>query len=247
MKRSHIAIGCALAAATSTFGQLVAVDNFNDGNDNGWGHLDLLPPPYGPTNYNVVSGEYVLSSSQPIGPIPQQVPTAAFWQSSVGDPFFANGTLTMDVRANNGQTSVFSMLRANPLVGDAYSFSANPVLNTVYISRVIGLGITDIASAPFTFTPGQDYTLEASAINSTLSLKIWISGGSVPASPQVTVSDSALTSGAIGLGIFKWTSGPDGELSGAFDDVSFNSVPSPATGLALLGGLAVMRRRTRAH
>lgn len=242
------AIACALAAlslSSRVSAQLVLVDDFNDGNDAGWGHLDLLPGPFGPTVYNASSTRYNLASSQPIGPVPQQVPTAAFWGPSVSNAFFDDGVLDMRVRANNAQTNVFSMLRTNPGAGNAYAFSANTVLNQVYVSRISGFSITDLASAPLTFTPGFDYLLRASAIGSSLALKAWKVGDPEPGLPQISISDPAFASGGIGLGIFKWLSGPDGVVSADFDDVTFNHVvPAPGTaGLLALGLLARRRRR----
>ena len=114
-----------LVALPGLPGQVSAdlIDDFNDGDDVGWTHFDgLAGTPWGPTIYDPTSGQYVISSTEPLPPLSYLVPTGALWTESIGDPAYSSGFLRTLIRANNDATSLAAVMRfdvhsGNPSVG----------------------------------------------------------------------------------------------------------------------------------
>ena len=113
---------CVVAAVSlAAPAQADLIDDFNDGNDDGWSHFDgLQGTPWGPTIYDARSGQYALSSTQPLPPLEQLVPTASFWTDSIEDPSFSSGFLTTMIRADNAATNLASAMRFDPVAGNGF-------------------------------------------------------------------------------------------------------------------------------
>ncbi len=208
--------------------QAELIDDFNDGNDNGWSHFDGLEgTPWGPTIYDASSGQYVISSTQPLPPLGQTVVTGTFWTESIGDPSFSNGFWTTMIRADNTATNLASAMRFDLVNGNGYVFIVDIPQDTIGIVRVDKGGAITLVVGFFKLLPGQDYLLQAGAVGpdlspgANLSLKIWAVGDPEPKDPQLTASDFSYLVGAFGLFIFNEPGGPGGQLSGRFDNVTF--------------------------
>ncbi len=182
------------------------IDDFNDGNDDTWSHFDgLQGTPWGPTIYDASSGQYVISSTQPLPPLRQPVVTGTFWTESIGDPSFSTGFWTTMIRADNAATNLASAMRFDLVNGNGYVFIADITQDTIGILRVDNGAPVILVAGFFELLLGQDYLLEAGvlgpdlSLGANLSLKIWAVGDPEPADPQLTANDSSYLVGAFGL------------------------------------------------
>ncbi|MCZ6735823.1 MAG: hypothetical protein O7C65_08545, partial [Planctomycetota bacterium] len=214
--------------------QAELIDDFNDGNDDGWSHFDgLQGTPWGPTIYDASSGQYVISSTQPLPPLRQPVVTGTFWTESIGDPSFSTGFWTTMIRADNAATNLASAMRFDLVNGNGYVFIADITQDTIGIVRVDNGSAILLVAGFFKLLPGQDYLLQAGVVGpdlsrgANLSLKIWAVGDPEPIDPQLTASDFSYLVGAFGLFIFSEAGGPGGQLSGRFDNVTFDLTSCP--------------------
>ncbi len=208
--------------------QAELIDDFNDGNDKGWSHFDgLQGTPWGPTIYDASSGQYVISSTQPLPPLRQPVVTGTFWTESIGDPSFSTGFWTTMIRADNAATNLASAMRFDLVNGNGYVFIADITQDTIGIVRVDNGSAIILVAGIFELLPEQDYLLQVGVMGpdlsrgANLSLKIWAVGDPEPIDPQLTASDFSYLVGAFGLFIFNEPGGPGGQLSGRFDNVTF--------------------------
>ena len=214
--------------------QAELIDDFNDGNDDGWSHFDGFEgTPWGPTIYDASSGQYVISSTQPLPPLRQPVVTGTFWTESIGDPSFSTGFWTTMIRADNAATNLASAMRFDLVNGTGYVFIVDITQDTIGIVRVDNGSAILLVAGFFKLLPGQDYLLQAGVVGpdlsrgANLSLKIWAVGDPEPIDPQLTASDFSYLVGAFGLLIFNDLGGPGGQLSGRFDNVTFGVTPCP--------------------
>jgi hypothetical protein len=215
------------------------IDNFSDGNDAGWSPRESLTTG-GPGVFDASSGRYVLSSTSSV--TTNRDGTAAFWQDSALSSNFSDGILTARVLMDNDSSNISLVMRADESGWTNYSFSMNNNLDAILITLTVDEIDSTLAFSVLTITSGTEYWLEAQAIGSDLSLSFWEVGEAKPLTPLLSVSDSALTSGQIGLAAYHW--GGDAVLSSSFDDVTF--VPEPNTAFLLtlgLIGIATKRRR----
>lgn len=242
------AIVSVLSLAATAGAQWVLIDDFNDGNDEGWTHHDLLTgTPWGPTNYDATSFEYHISSTASIPVQPEYVYTGSYWTESAGNPVYSEGFLRTMVRSENSATHMGSAMRWDPELLNGYAFGAENVNDAIVIVRFDAGVMSTLAGAPFVLDVGRNYIMEAGVMGSELSLKIWAQGDPVPPNPQVTFFDTTYAVGAFGLYVVNQTQangGVAGPFSGYYDDVYF--VPEPASLVMLvLSGLMLARRRIR--
>jgi hypothetical protein len=237
-----------LAMAGSVSAQLLS-DDFNDGNDEGWTHVDLLSlTGVGTTDYSASSGSYVISSQEELPVLAQDCNGGGtFWTPSLSDPLFAEGVVRATVRLDNEISNAFIGLRLDA-AGNGYDFAVNNSSDRIFIDRLVGfVGLQDgLSSMPFELVPGQDYIIQGTALGPNLSMKIWKVGDPEPAEPQLTGVDATYTVGAVWLATYYCATPPEGgQISARFDNVTFQ-VPEPsAFSLALLGFMALVRSARR--
>lgn len=227
----------ALSLPLCAQGQLL--DDFNDGNDDGWTRF-TLPPDQPGAVWDASTGVYRLSVPNP-GPQATLCSTLAVTGS---DPNFSNGYwwATVVRENNNSTTHLYMRAEAIDQAYYAYAFGWSPNFGGLYIYRLAGGGGSILASDDTIVQDvGVEYILEAGAIGTSLEARLWPAGTDRPDQPQLKVSDSTFTHGV--NGIIAQSLGY-GVLSATFDDVSF--IPSPAAlPLLLLGGLFGRRREHR--
>ena len=100
----------ALAAQASA--QTILIDDFNDGNDDGWSHIDSTGGrSYGPGTFDASSGAYHLEGA---GLINDGVPGGGFlasiWDQS-SDPIYSDGFLRATIRAETEGSTAALVLR----------------------------------------------------------------------------------------------------------------------------------------
>jgi hypothetical protein len=233
-----MAVTVATAVATNT----VLIDDFSDGDDTGWSHLDTTDgTPWGPAIYDASDGSYTLESA---GAVPaDDINTGAIiatWEGSRGRPRFANGAVRGKVRANTPGTTAGFVLRANDEVHTDYGFFGSASFGTFYIERFDGslpnpqtiIAMADPNEAPF--AAGEDWYFEAGAVGNHLWLKVWKVGEPEPARPLLSLKDKTLRPGSGSLicclAFFDPAAiGDDAvEVSAKFDDITFtHKAPKP--------------------
>ncbi|MCK4341042.1 MAG: hypothetical protein KAY37_04885 [Phycisphaerae bacterium] len=204
------------------------IDDFDDGNDDGWTHFDTLEgTPWGPGIFDAGTGEYVLASGGVV-PADELKVLVSVWDAS-SDPSYREGLLRATVRSETDCTNVNLMMRNT---GDfeaglfGYVFVADLAGGMgFYIMRTDGwaggehiLGQLDPGEYPFAL--GEDWIMEGGAVGSRLSLKVWRVGGPEPDAPQLVVADDTYNDGQFSVIASSYWS-TECHVCGAFDDIYF--------------------------
>ncbi len=236
------AIVLMLAYAGPARATMILVDDFNDGNDDGWTPHDLsIGDPWGPGTFDASTGSYqfVGRSAVPVG---EAGSLGSFWDTS-SEPSFSNGLLRATMRANNDTTITAIVMRAtpgpNPAAHRWYLFGGNPASGGFWYNEWDGQHLgQDGFFADELFLPGDDWMIEAGAVGNQLSMKVWKVGEQEPADPQWTSTDvSPLGLGQIGVAAWHWPleQTPAGIVDATFDDIYF-TFPEPLLGDLNLDG-----------
>ena len=245
------------------------IDDFNDGNDDGWASLDFLQIlGLGETIFDASTNAYTIRSVDEVVPITAGCgASGSFWEPSTKGARdkhrYSNGTVRATLRFDNDISNGYVGMRYDPETISLYDFFANNSIDVIGIGRITNAQTVDLVAAPFELATGQDYIVEATAVGPQLSIKIWKTGDDEPAEPQLFVMDDAFTSGELGL-VSYYCAGDSGDImSTSFDDVTFTpgnsafgadrssvkGVPEPAGFVVMCMGivaLGLMRRRSNA-
>ena len=200
MKRKLFVLGLCLLTATALAagGGIVLIDDFNDGDSEGWEETDFT----GVGSFDASSGSYVLKTTEKIPVDDPSVGTLdADWEASEDNPRYANGTLRAKIRANSYGTTVGLLMRDSHELEADYGFFGSTSFGTFYIEY---FNFSENPEAPqdilamadpeeFPFEEGVDYIIEGKVVGDRLSLKAWRAGDSEPAEPMLVVRDSRLS------------------------------------------------------
>jgi hypothetical protein len=187
MKRILTAIGLLLVGVSVFAGghgkHTILVDNFNDGDSEGWLETDFTAFTGDPRgSFDASSGSYLLETTEPIPVDDPSVGTLdADWEPSEDNPLFGNGTMRGIIRANTDGTTIGFSLRESHETETAYGFWGSTSFGTFYIDRFDlfanpSAPQTIIAMADpdeFPFQVGETYILEASVVGHKLTLQAW--------------------------------------------------------------------------
>ncbi len=232
-----------LAAATASglfadeLSRTMLIDNFSDGDDDGWTYDDFTAgTPWGPAVYDASSGEYLIEAADLVPADDPFVGTiVATWADSRGEPLFANGVGRVKVRANAYGTTAGILLRANDQDHTDYGFFGSTTFGTFYIERfdlvsdpdapqtIIAMADPDLAP----FAAGEDWYIEGKAVGDRIELKAWRVGDPEPEEPLLSVRDDAIgpeTGSLLCLIVFFDPVAVEDdfvEVSASFDDVTF--------------------------
>ena len=125
MKRAMgfgILVAAALAMPASA--ETILIDDFNDGNDDGWDHLDFIADqPFGPARYDASSGEYRMASAGLVTDLEgvRNSTIATLWAAS-SDPLYSNGLLRTRFRITRDATSFALGMRINANRNGEFTF-----------------------------------------------------------------------------------------------------------------------------
>lgn len=221
-----------LASATpfSASAEPELIDDFEDGDDAGWIHIDLLEgTSFGPTIYTVENGSYCIRSSAPLPFISVFVGTGALWELSTVDTRYSNGFVRAAVTPSNEMSLIDVPMRVTPCTPSGlagYNFYLDHSQTAIGISRLNCDGTVDEFSDAFFFSePGFTYVLEAGAVGTALTLRAWALGAPEPNTPQVAVFDATHSQGAFGLAVYNNAFANGEQLDACFDDVVFTPPP----------------------
>jgi hypothetical protein len=218
-------VAAVILAGQARAGGPVLIDDFNDGDDNGWTHVDYtIGYPYGPGIYSAATGVYRFRTTGVVPANSFNIVSAA-WNAS-SDPFYSHGRVRARIRSNAPVSNPAIVLRWNTASHTGYALGADAGNGRVFIQRVDCSPITcspDLlvyADVQPAYAVGVDWILEASAVGDWLSIRAWRVGDPEPAEPQIIVQDSNYPTGLIGLGIAHGT-GIAATLDGHVDDITF--------------------------
>ena len=219
----------------------ILIDDFNDGDDDGWSHLEWQqgwrdPPGLEGSSWEVnAAGEYQMMSEVPRnGHI-----LAAVWDES-DHPAFTDGFWRTTVRAETEDpTFLIATLRwpDPPNSQQHYHMILQPNEGKMQIAK--GPGTDNVlAEADIEIQANEDWVMEAGAVGDELSFRAWHVGDEPPSAAQLTVTDSSYEAGTFAIN--GTTIGPSsrGRVSTVFDDVYF--IPFPSRDLDGDGSLSVI-------
>jgi hypothetical protein len=201
MKRKCLVAGAlslVTAIAFAAGSLVIPVDNFNDGDSDGWLENDFTGDQV--ASFDASSGSYVLSTTAPV-PItdPGAGAIDADWEPSEDRRIFANGTFRGTIRADTYGTTIGFLFRENHETETDYGFYGSTSFGTFYIERFDLFDPdgpqTIIAMADpeeFPFEVGKTYVLEATVVGHKLELKAWELGCKPPRHPILRVHDKTL-------------------------------------------------------
>ena len=218
-----VAFAAAIGLTLSANAQ-VLIDDFDDGNDDGWTRysVGVEGMPWGPPIFDASTGSYHLATT---GAVPEGVPAVLLsgWDESI-DPLYSEGFLQATVRADNDLTSVITVMRGtgDPGSGElyAYLFIGNPRVHVFKLSRYDGFEEVALGTIELPFTAGEDWIIQGGTVGDQISMKVWRVGDPEPDDPQVVVTDSTYTYGQFAVEASHRTSG-EASISGVFDDIYF--------------------------
>lgn len=231
-------LAATLALAARASAQFSLLDDFNDGNFNGWTVVD---PTGGAGSVSAATNALRASS---LVPLPPGAGFGAIYNASTVDPSFSNGVYRATIRINQDFNTGGIAARLDNNLNFYYAFvnhdatGGGLVLNRVVngVGQFIGgvnLPALDV---------GETWNLEFSVLGGQLKASAWPVGDAYPGSLLV-VHDLAYTIGATGLVAARIDTNPTaGLVDIVADDFQYN-VPAPATAPLLLAGLMVLRRR----
>ena len=217
-----VAVLCPIGASN---GDTILIDDFNDGNDDGWTPSDFTETPCDvcPATFDASLLEYNIFSccevSAGVGGL------VSLWDASL-DPFYSEGFVRARVRANTQGTSLTLRMRGS--TGTGYDFVLSTNVHEFGIVRVnpgpdLVLGIIgpEIASPE----PGETWFMEAGAIGDQLTLKVWLDGTLQPDCPQLEVTDSSYSVGQLAVTGSIPSTNVDAQIDVTFDDIFFIAPP----------------------
>lgn len=217
-------LACAMAITAAGHAELL--DDFNDGNDDGWERFSV-PDDLQWATWSVYGGVYRLYVDDSVSDAGVPTPEGAIIASILAytdDPYYSDGYWGATVTRETANTTTMLFMRGDFNPTGAYVFGWRPDAR-LFIGRVDEFTIT-VLGVDYTFNQevGVPYYIEAGAIGSEFELRMWPVGEERPVSPQVTAVDASYPTGSNGVAVQAYASG---DLAGSFDDITF-AIPCPA-------------------
>jgi hypothetical protein len=210
-------------------GETIVIDDFNDGNEDGWTHVTDIPAsrPWGPGIFDASSGAYHLGTTGVVGSGFLVGGIRSAWDRS-SDAMFADGIWRTTLRVDNAGTEAGFVVRFDPKSVSGYVFGLDAPSQTgqpffLRADRGVPAMLTYVAVPGVRIRAGEDWILEAGAVGDLITMKAWPASQPEPDSPQFTLTDARYDSGLFAVG----SSGYQGwQNSATFDDISFTA-PDP--------------------
>jgi hypothetical protein len=213
-----------LAPAAVTAETTIRIDDFEDGNDDGWTHIDNLTMGGGPGEFDASSHSYRLYSTGLVPPIHPANGIFSAWNASEGS-VFSHGFLRAKVQCDSFISSVAIAMRASDERDFGYFFMAGVKSQTFFVARQAPGDIWTFLGEGHDLPASMRgwMNLEAGIVNNQVSMKVWPDGEPEPASPQLTFTDpSPLPHGDFLVGTFVGTGNDRSRyLDATFDDIYF--------------------------
>ncbi|MCO6046645.1 PEP-CTERM sorting domain-containing protein [Aeoliella sp. ICT_H6.2] len=235
----------ATAWTTARAGTMMLIDDFNDGNDDGWTTVDTNEgESWGPGSMDPTSFAYHFSTPQDV-PLeaPYRGAMSSVWDQS-SDPLYTNGLWRAKVRADAVDSGATILLRYTGSLETGFSLYAF----SAFGGRGFGFNryedsfLTDSMEIPGVAVGlGEEWWIEAGAVGDQLSMKVWRDGEPEPTQPQLAFTDATLPVGRFALQTnINFASDTVGPINTTFDDVYFTPVPEPSTALMTTGLIGML-------
>ncbi|MEJ2705455.1 MAG: hypothetical protein P8Z79_23690, partial [Sedimentisphaerales bacterium] len=223
-----------VALATQAFSQTILIDDFNDGDADGWTTRDAsVGQSWGPGTIEVSpSGAFHLESAALV-PGGLASPLSASWDQS-SDPVFTDGFVRAKVRVHELGSGAGILLRASGChdVGceNVYVFWGTTANHGILgnggflVNKIVNGRDSQSRDVPgnFPFDVNEDWYIEAGAVGDQLSMKVWRVGDPEPESSQLTWRDGTFSAGNFGVGAWKHgILAQPARISATFDDIYF--------------------------
>jgi protocatechuate 3,4-dioxygenase beta subunit len=209
----------------------ILIDDFNDGNTDGWTIFDwTIEQSWGPGTFDTSSRVFNLEGA---GLVPDiwggdSSVLGAHWEPA-SDPIFIDGFVRAKLSVHELGSAAGLFLRGSnqsngPESDNAYGFFGNTAMNGFFFGRYVENVPAFEVRLPSNLTFGVDeqWYIEAGAVGDQLSMKVWRVGDTEPESPQWTRTDRTHRSGAFGVVAFvsaSWTQ--PARTSASVDDIYF--------------------------
>ena len=223
-------IQAAIASLRSSTKQIL-IDDFSDGDDEGWTHVTPgIFTNSGLASYDASSGAYQLTTTAEVAEYETDGGfVAAFWDKSA-DPIYSNGLVRAKVRVDSAGCVASIAFRISRERGESgYLFVANSGtrykgINFLFIRIKDGQTVHNAKLGPtdLKFGVGEEWWIEAGGVGDKLSMKVWREGDPEPAAPQLIVIDDTHSSGLFGVATYIKGGFPrPAQIHATFDDISF--------------------------
>ena len=218
----------AMSSPTSAY--TVLIDDFNDGNDDGWTHVDSnAGQPWGPGIFDPSSGAYFFGTT---GIVPEDAPGRGLlfsrWDASTHEKY-SEGYLRSKVRVDTKDGTAVLLFRFSGALEtglDGYVFNAIGDEEFCY-NELKNTQVVEVECIP-NLVPGvgEDWWLEGGAVGDQLTFKVWPDGDPEPAEPQLSIQDTSYRRGWFGLNAnISFSSPTVDHVRTTFDDVYFTFDP----------------------
>jgi protocatechuate 3,4-dioxygenase beta subunit len=226
-----------VALTTQAFSQTILIDDFNDGNADGWTTFDwTVDQPWGPGTFDVGSGALHLEGAGLVPDSGGGYPSVlgARWEPA-SDPVFTDGFLRAKIMVHELGGAAGIWLRGGghinePGSGHSYGFFGYTTWNGIPGNGRFFFGRYNENASAFetplpdnlSFGVEEEWYIEAGAVGDQLSVKVWRVGDTEPESPQWTRTDTTHRTGGFGVAAFvggSWTQ--PARTSATIDDIQF--------------------------
>ncbi len=245
--RQVTALALMLGLTGLVHGQVIPIDDFDDGVFDGWTTLDLSAgQPWGPGSYDASNQDLRIShsGSDPVPPGTMLTQRALFtyWDES-SDPLYSNGYLRAQMRTDSANNSTSIIMRADFVTFSGYVFFGNTTPSppgqpgsTFALSKFVNGEEFRLWDSDIPYEVGADWSVELGAVGSQISAKVWRVGDPEPLLPQYSGIDTSIASpGFIALSSDVITLDTPSFADATFDNVAF-VVPEPGSLTLMLGG-----------
>ena len=224
---SAMLAACLLVCLTeSCLAQTFLIDDFNDGNDDGWTTVNTNQlASWGPGLLDATSGAYQFSTP---GSVPLTAPARgvmyAVWDQSI-DTLYSDGLIRTKVRVDefDSGASIFFRFTGDLITGvNLYAFTGFGGRGFGFDRFEGGAETRDLNVPDIVMGLGEEWWMEAGAVGDQLAMKVWLDGEPEPVLPQLVFTDAALSSGSIALNAnLNFGTDTEGPVNSTFDDVYF--------------------------
>lgn len=218
VSRIGLGILAGVLALPAYAGTGALIDDFDDGNLDGWTFDDQTSGQEGAAS--VLNGMVQMTTPAPVN-------GALFlaYVDSFLTPTYADGTMTCTLRSDAIGTTAGFFLRSDGVDSAYLAFLATDEKGdgALIYNRFEDAVLTAVQEVPVDFAVGQAWRLSAATVGAAIELKAWPDGGSEPPDPQLVITDTTFSTGGFGLFTSRLIN-PDNplqQLDASFDNVYF--------------------------
>jgi hypothetical protein len=209
-----------------------AIDNFNDGTDDGWTHYN----PINTGSWSFPNGAYRIQSAP--SPIPTQLGPARAGSMRTSEDYSLFYTAVDVVTWDNTLNEVFGLSarvrESNPGAGttDGYAFvyyTRGAGNGEVRLLRIDNEDVTSLGAAALPLLPDQVYRFVFTGVGAQLNGQVFAATNLTVPLATVTASDNFYATGTVGVFVYDNSSGSAGRADVTFDNYQSNELTPTLT------------------